>query len=94
MLKPDLIFSGRALHLFEHWIDGDYNLEITKIKDLDVVMLKNNDIVEQPIVTKLYQDYCLSEKDILNFETRLGCKFNCTFCSFEFRNAKSSKTVP
>ena len=90
-LKPDLIFSGRALHLFEHWIDGDYNLEITKVKGLDLVMLKNNDIIEQPIVTKLYEDYCLTEKDILNFETRLGCKFNCTFCSYEFRNAKKVK---
>lgn len=91
LLKPDLIFSGRALHLFEHWIDGDYNLEITKVKGLDLVMLKNNDIIEQPIVTKLYEDYCLTEKDILNFETRLGCKFNCTFCSYEFRNAKKVK---
>ncbi len=91
MLKPDLIFSGRALHLFEHWIDGDYELELIDHYGLPMVVLPNTDIVEQPVVSKLYEDYCLSSKDILNFETRLGCKFNCTFCSFEFRNAKKVK---
>jgi len=26
---------------------------------------------------------------MITFETRLGCKFNCAFCNYEFRNAKN-----
>ena len=91
MLRPDIIFSGRALHLFKGWIDGEHDLNCIDHYGLDMVKLPDNTIVESPIVAELYDDYCLTSTDVLNFETRLGCKFNCTFCSFEFRNAKKVK---
>jgi len=91
MLKPDLIFVGRALHLFKGWIDGEHDINYSNVLGLDSVKLPHNAIVESPIVAQLYDDYCLAPTDILNFETRLGCKFNCTFCSFEHRNAKNVK---
>ena len=37
---------------------------------------------------QLHDDYCLDSQDTLTFEIRKGCKFNCSFCSYEFRNAK------
>jgi hypothetical protein len=92
-LQPDLVFSGRALHLFEQWLD-DLPISINSVSvmnNTEVYRPHNSDIVEQPIVSELYDDYCLTANDILNFETRLGCKFNCTFCSYEFRNAKKVK---
>lgn len=90
-ILPDYLFSGRTLHLLEHWLDGDISnidehcLEMKGIKRLRP---KTSEVVENPIVPKLYDDYCLSETDVLSFEVRVGCKFNCTFCNFEHRNAK------
>jgi lipoate synthase len=88
-LVPDAVFHGRSLHLFEQLLDG-HTLDSgvhRKIGSVDYFHHRTNDIVEEPIVPRLFDDYCLDEHDILMFETRLGCKFNCTFCTFEFRGA-------
>jgi radical SAM superfamily enzyme YgiQ (UPF0313 family) len=89
--KPYAVFQGRSLHLFEQWLDGK-EIDTVHRHIVDGVPYFHNRsgaVVEEPIVSNLYDDYCLNNKDIVTFETRLGCKFNCSFCSFEFRNAKS-----
>ena len=87
---PDAVFQGRSLHLFERWLDGAEPLPdtLTTVNGVQKYHSKSNVVTEDPIVPELFDDYCLHKNDILNFETRLGCKFNCTFCNFEFRNAK------
>lgn len=88
-VKPDAVFQGRSLNLFEDWLDGDYsNLPIQHVNGIDVFHDQSSTVKEDPVVPTLYPDYCLDQNDILHFETRLGCKFNCTFCTFEYRNAK------
>lgn len=90
-LLPDAVFQGRSLHLFEHWLDHPNDPEPNTVKfvnNIPVYHRESNAVVENPIVPKLYPDYCLTHNDIVQFEVRLGCKFNCTFCTFEFRNAK------
>lgn len=89
LLKPDYIFIGRALHLFENWIDGDIAINFEDYDGLKAIKPLTSSVIEKPIISDLYDDYCLQSTDVLNFETRLGCKFNCTFCNFEFRNAKN-----
>lgn len=90
-LLPDAVFQGRSLHLFDQWLD-DYNFNepgtVTTINGIPTYHRESNVVIENPIVPNLYDDYCLTSNDILQFEVRLGCKFNCTFCTFEFRNAK------
>lgn len=91
-LLPDAVFQGRSLHLFEQWLDNPTYVEPDTLKIINGIPTyhrESNLVVENPIVPKLYDDYCLTANDILQFEVRLGCKFNCTFCTFEFRNAKS-----
>lgn len=86
---PDAVFQGRSLHLFEKWLDGeDVGEAVTVTQGVPLYHDPSSKIVERPIVPKLYDDYCLCPEDILQFEVRLGCKFNCAFCTFEFRNAK------
>jgi len=89
-LKPDVVFQGRSLHLFEDYLKGEISEQY--VEDVNDIMSCKNHVTgvvrEQPIVPTLYDDYCLSEKDVVQFEIRLGCKFNCTFCNFEFRGAK------
>ena len=87
---PDAVFQGRSLHLLEHVLDnkpipaGQVRIK----RGVELYYTNSPKIVEEPIIPKLYEDYCLGKDDILGFETRLGCKFNCTFCNFEFRNAR------
>jgi hypothetical protein len=89
-LKPDVVFQGRSLHLFEDYLKGVISEQY--VEEVNDIMSCKNHVTgvvrEQPIVPTLYDDYCLSEKDVVQFEIRLGCKFNCTFCNFEFRGAK------
>jgi lipoate synthase len=89
-LKPDVVFQGRSLHLFEDYLKGEISEQ--HVEDINGITSCKNHVTgvvrEQPLVPTLYDDYCLNEKDIVQFEIRLGCKFNCTFCNFEFRGAK------
>lgn len=90
-LLPDAVFQGRSLHLFEQWLDDPEYVEPGTVKIINGIPTyhrESNTVVENPIVPTLYDDYCLTSNDIVQFEVRLGCKFNCTFCNFEFRNAK------
>lgn len=88
-LKPDAVFQGRSLHLFERWLDNQWDgLPVQHINGIDVYHDKSGEVKENPVVPTLYDDYCLTPNDVVHFETRLGCKFNCTFCEFEYRNAK------
>jgi lipoate synthase len=90
VLKPDVVFQGRSLHLFEDYLKGEISPQY--VEDVNGIMSCKNHVSgvvrEKPLVPTLYDDYCLNEKDIVQFEIRLGCKFNCTFCNFEFRGAK------
>lgn len=88
--KADAVFQGRSLHLFEQWLDGQEIADTHKfvIDGVNYFHNRTGQVIESPIVVNLYDDYCLTDKDIVTFETRLGCKFNCSFCSYEFRNAK------
>jgi lipoate synthase len=88
---PDAVFQGRSLHLFEQWLIGNDPIEHKdNVNGVTRYYNATNQVVENPIVPTLHDDYCLTNKDVLQFEVRLGCKFNCTFCTFEFRNAKKT----
>lgn len=90
---PIQCYRGRSLHLFEKNLKGEtISTEEAYIKEeQDVLFIetKATQPVEDPVVPTLYEDYCLMSTDVIPFETRLGCKFNCTFCHFEFRAAKT-----
>jgi len=91
-ILPDAIFRGRSLHLFERWLeypDDPYPNTLTNENGVAVYNRTDHIIRETPVVPVLYDDYCLDNNDIITFETRLGCKFNCAFCNYEFRNAKN-----
>jgi radical SAM superfamily enzyme YgiQ (UPF0313 family) len=92
---PNAMFLGRSLHLFKQWLSGD-EVEGKVSNDYGTTVyrpLQDSVIVEEPIVSDLYDDYCLQPTDVVQFETRLGCKFNCSFCAFEFRNAKTTNNA-
>lgn len=88
-MNLNAVFQGRSIHLFEKWLVGQISdIPTQQINGITVYHKNTTNVVEQPIVPQLYDDYCLNENDIIHFETRLGCRFDCTFCCFEYRNAK------
>ena len=68
-------------------------LEVTNNYSL-ASCLEVNDIVKDsidtPILPILNNTDCLINSDILGFELGIGCRFNCTFCNYELRNARTT----
>lgn len=88
----NVFFLGRSMEVFDAWLD---NKNLTPyIEQTDPLVLANhnfNEKIDNPVVPIIKDDDCLSSKDILGFEVGVGCKFNCTFCNYELRNAKITK---
>lgn len=82
----DASFIGRCANIVK-----DYLLQ----KDISRYLIANNPpsyknplgvISEDPVAPILCEsDFC-SDKEIITIETGLGCKFNCAFCGFDYRN--------
>lgn len=91
-ITPYAIFKGRSLHMLERWINKKpMDPEWVSTKNLIYTYYDSSTIIkEEPVIPILHDDYCLTSKDSLSFETRLGCKFNCTFCGYAYRNAKDT----
>ena len=95
--EPDAVFSSNnSVGLFQDWLLGnEIPEECIKIHPNGVneyrapagFSSRDVTLVETPHVPILHDDYCLDSQDTLTFEIRKGCKFNCGFCSYEFRNA-------
>ncbi len=95
---PDAVFSSHnSVGLFQDYLLGkDIPTECINVHDNGVpeyrapVGFSSRDVtlLNRPHVPILHDDYCLDSQDTLTFEIRKGCKFNCGFCSYEFRNAK------
>lgn len=85
----DVFFLGRSMEIFDCWLKND---DISKyIINNDPLVLVNydfNEKIDTPVIALgSYNDF-LSRTDIIGFELGVGCKFNCSFCNYELRNAK------
>ena len=88
----DVFFLGRSMEMFDAWIsDEDLTKYIRSINPLVLVNHNFNEKIDNPVVPPLADDDFLTHKDILGFEIGVGCKFNCSFCNYELRNAKITK---
>jgi len=87
----DIFFLGRSMEIFDHWIDQkDLTRFVVREDPLVLVNHQFNEFVDGPVIPKLKDEDLLTSKDILGFELGVGCKFNCSFCNYELRNAKIS----
>ncbi len=84
----DASFIGRCSNLFEGYLAGQ---DISKYKIADnPATYKNphNVIMETPVAPVVSGLEFASENEMLTIELGLGCKFNCAFCGFDYRNNK------
>lgn len=89
----DVFFLGRSMEMFDNWLSGQ-DLSKFMIKDKPLVLMNHNfdQKIDNPVIPNIDdEDDCFLSRDILGFEIGVGCKFNCTFCNYELRNAKITK---
>ena len=67
------------------------NLIGKKFNSLEMRYPNNENKMDNPVIHKFYQDDTWLPHDVPIFETGIGCKFNCTFCNYDFRNIKNPK---
>jgi hypothetical protein len=86
----DVSFIGRCSNLFEDYLAGR-DISQFKISD-NPVTYKNphNVILETPVTPTVSGLEFASENEMLTIELGLGCKFNCAFCGFDYRNNKKA----
>jgi len=88
----DVFFLGRSMKMFDAWLDNkDLSLFTEQHNPLVLANHIFDEKIDNPVIPVLKEDDCLTPKDILGFEVGVGCKFNCTFCNYELRNAKITR---
>jgi len=82
----DASFIGRCSNLVEDYFCGK-DISVSKISN-DPPTYKNpyNIILEEPIAPLVSEHDFIDSRELLTIELGLGCKFNCAFCGFDYRN--------
>ena len=89
----DVFFLGRSMEIFDAWVNNE-DLSKYVVRKEPLVLLNHdfNQKIDEPVIPDIDdEDNCFFSRDILGFEIGVGCKFNCTFCNYELRNAKITK---
>jgi len=89
----DIAFIGRSTNLFKKWIRNE-PLE-PFIFSNDPLTYKNpyKIILEEPVNPIVDASDFISSREVLVIETALGCKFDCNFCGYDYRNNKNPAMV-
>lgn len=89
----DLVFIGRSIEILDAWLT-DQDLHRFATANPNVLINHNVDLNKDvPVLPVLSDDDLLTDKDVLGFEIGIGCKFNCSFCSYDLRGIKNPKFV-
>lgn len=89
----DEVFIGRSMEMLEQWVQGN-DMHQFGTKYPGVYVNRNVDVQkDQPVIPEPVDDDFLNSSDILAFEIGIGCRFDCTFCSFDLRGIKDPKLV-
>ena len=89
----DVLYIGRSIPLLMKDIHNrEFDILIgKKFNSLEMRYPNNENKMDNPVIHKFYQDDTWLPHDVPIFETGIGCKFNCTFCNYDFRNIKNPK---
>lgn len=85
----DLIYCGRSINKFkEHAESGELFDLMDQLNKPCIVNIDTTDI-DPPITHYFYPDGHWDQRDVAVFEISMGCKFDCTFCSYDLRGIKN-----
>lgn len=84
----DIAFIGRSVNIFKAWLNKEPIDKFVWAKEPLTLKNPSGVILEDPVAPILHEQDFWSDKEVLSVETALGCKFNCSFCGYDFRNNK------
>lgn len=86
----DAIFLGRSMRNFDTWLKGNVESLPTRMQGSTLVIGTDKELEKDfAVIHKFNEQNMWCEKDIATFEISLGCKFNCSFCNYDFKNIKN-----
>ena len=84
----DYVFIGRSMEILEQWL-SEQSLNNFYTSNPNVLVNRNvNFNKDTPVIPEITDGDMLTEHDVLGFEVGVGCKFNCSFCSFDLRGVR------
>ena len=87
----DIMLIGRCTNILLDYLQG---------KDISKFQIFNNPpgyrnplgvIVDEPVAPIIQENDFWDSRELMTIETALGCKFNCSFCGYDYRNNKNPK---
>ena len=89
----DILYIGRSIPLLMKDIHSRLFDDLISKKFETMIMRypENENRMDDPVIHKFYKNDTWLSHDVPIFETSIGCKFNCTFCNYDFRNIKNPK---
>lgn len=85
----DWTFLGRSIETVTAWL-MDQDLHAYATPNPSVLSNTNvNFSIDVPVLPPITDGDCLNQYDVLGFEIGIGCRFNCSFCSYDLRGAKN-----
>ena len=88
----DMAFIGRSGNIFKQWLQKrDISQYVFSHEQVLPITYKNphGKILEQPVAPILKEEDFWSPHETHTIEIALGCKFNCSFCGYDYRNNKN-----
>ncbi len=87
----DIMLIGRCTNILIDYLQG---------KDISEYQIFDNPpgyrnplgvIVDEPVAPVIQKNDFWDSRELMTIETALGCKFNCSFCGYDYRNNKKPK---
>lgn len=88
----DGVFMGRSTEMLKEYVAGNDMSKYIQNPEFPNLWTNHNynyDIEKAVTYTLFKEDDFLESTDIIGFEVALGCKFNCTFCNYPLRGART-----
>ena len=87
----DYYFIGRSVEMLNSWLKGE-SMQQYATSHPNVFLNHNvNILIEEPVIPEISDDDILGPHDQLGFELGVGCRFDCSFCSYDLRGIKDPK---
>ena len=87
----DILLIGRCTNILLEYLQGK---DISKYQIFDNPPGYRNPhgvIVDEPVAPIIQENDFWTDKELMTIETALGCKFNCSFCGYDYRNNKNPR---
>lgn len=85
----DLVFMGRSVETIATWLEEQHTDRFATSHPQVVLNDNINFAIDLPVLPPVVDHDLITETDVLGFEIGIGCKFNCTFCSYDLRNVRN-----